>query len=420
MLFSKLGKVISLNATKFLVANVLYSISTALITFLSPSFLPNEVYEDFIYLYQMTLFLIGVFTIGLVPGLLRFYKLDKTRYTFYYYLTILIIVLILLLLGCFPQNFLSNSLKISTDSLSNSLIQYCGVIFSLFFIFNRGVETAKSNYNTIFIASLIIFVARLIMLYCIKLCNIDNPYYILFLLCVLPFTYEMISFIRGVVKQKICGLNGYAEFLGFILKVSIVGIIFSSTSRLYIIDSKTSDPSLAAALSFAAGLTGIISILNTTLSSYFIGTLDHRNSDNINDYINKVKRYFLPFLLITFLLGIVIFFFVSYIYPENTIQAAILSSITVIHCAFIFYIGLITLLTKTYNKLNIQILINIITFVMVWFFVRFISKDLSPYLNYILINGIILLMELILAFIILRQIKSMNINKSRFDNLSNI
>ena len=99
------------------------------------------------------------------------------------------------------------------------------------------------------------------------------------------------------------------------------------------------------------------------------------------------------------------FFFVTLIYPENTLQAAIISALTVVHCALISYAGLITLMTKTYDLLNTQILLNVASFVIVWLFVKFVSGGLGEYVSYIIINSVMLLMELVLAFIVLRHVR---------------
>ena len=406
---SFLTKIVRSGFTKFFIANAFYSASTALITLFSPSFLNNSVYTDFIYLFQMVLFLTGIFTLGLVPGLLRFYKLDNNRYSYYYYITIAFIIGILLSLGFFPQNFLSHALNITTPSISSSLIIYGSTVLGLLFIFNRGVEVARSNYGTILRHSLLIFVVRLALLFLIKYSNVSSPYVVLFLLCVLPFVYEMIIFLIAISKQKRCSLKGYVDFLIFIIKIALGGIIFSATSRLYIISSRALDPTLAASLSFASGLTGIISLFNTTIINVFIGKLDHRDHGGITKYLNKVKVNLFPFLFIAFLLGIAVFAFVVLIYPENSMQASILSSLTVVHCASLSYLGLITLLAKTYNLLNRQIIVNIITYILVWIFVKIVADSLNPYIAYFIINGIIFLMELIFALTIIRYIKKISV-----------
>ena len=399
---------LSSNLTKFLFANALYSLSTALITFLSPSFLRNEVYTDFIYLFQMVLFLTGIFTAGLVPGLLRYYKIDNQKYTFYYYLTSVILLVVLFLLGLFPNNLLSRALKITSESVSDNLIIYGSIIFSLFFVYNRGYQTALCEYKKILKDVLIIFFVRFVFLFVIRYYDMSDPYKILLLLCIVPFCYEFFVFVTSLLKIKFCRLNSYLEFLSFIFKISIAGIIFTATSRLFIISSKSYDPTLAAALSFAAGMTGIITIFNTTFSSVFIGRLDHRDPAGVGAYLHKIRRYSLPFLMSVFLLGIGMFLFVTIIYPDNTLQAAIISTLTIVHCALMSYLGLITLMTKTYNLLNVQILLNGLGFLIILLFVKYLSVCLNEYVSYIIINTILLMMETMLAFLVLRHIRKFN------------
>ena len=404
-MLSGIRKTIGSGLSKFLMANMLYSLSTALVTLLSPSILPQAPYEDFIYIFQMVLFLTGIFTAGLIPGLLRHYKYDGQKYQSFYFLTAGMIIVILLVLGLFPANFLSSWLKIGADSVADSMMVYSSVIFSLFFIFNRGLQTAKEDYASIFKDVIVIFVARLLLLGAVGVLGISDPYAILVMVCIIPFMYEAWIFISSFFRIRFGGLDGYPDFLGFILKISLAGVIFTATSRLFIISSRFNDDSLAAALSFAAGLTGIISIFNTTFSSVFIGKLDCRNHDGIISYTGKIRKYLLPFLGATLILGAAVFFFVTLIYPENTLQAAIISALTVVHCALISYAGLITLMTKTYDLLNTQILLNVASFVIVWLFVKLVSGGLGEYVSYIIINSVMLLMELVLAFIVLRHVR---------------
>ena len=405
MLMDKLKSYGVSGMAKFLFANALYSLSTALISFLSPSLLENRVYVDFIYLFQMVLFMTGIFTAGLIPGLLRYYKFDNKKYEFYYYFTALIIMLFLLIIGLFPRNFISAALKITPDSISDSLMIYLSVIFSLLFVFNRGAQTAKCNYDAILKDVMIIFVARIILLFVVKLSNLSNTYAILALLCIVPFFYELWIFVSSLTKLKKSDLTGYGDFLGFIFKISVAGVIFTATGRLFIISSKSYDPSLAAALSFAAGMTGIISIFNTTFSSVFIGKLDHRDQNGVIQYVSKIKKFFLPFLIATLLFGGGVFLFVSLIYPENTVQASVISSITVIHCALMSYVGLITLMTKTFNIMNVQIILNICAFLIVFLFVKLLSVMINEYVSYVIINSILLIMEVSLAFIVLKHVQ---------------
>ena len=253
-----------------------------------------------------------------------------------------------------------------------------------------------------------IVLIRVAMLVLVHFLHLSNLYVILLLLCVAPFLHELLVFVISIFKIQVTRLDKYWEFLVFIFKISIAGVIFTATSRLFIISSKSYDVSLAAALSFAAGMTGIITIFNTTFSSIFIGRLDHRNAEGIGVYLNKIKKYLLPFLLLTLLLGLGVFLFVTLIYPDNTIQAAIISSLTVVHCALMSYLGLITLMTKTYNLLNVQILLNGLGFLIILLFVKYLSVCLNEYVSYIIINTILLMMETVLAFLVLRHIRKFN------------
>lgn len=390
----------------FLYANALYSLSTGLISLLSPVILPVRAYEEFIYLFQIILFLTGVCTGGLVPALLRFHKLDTLKYKYYYTLITGLIYAVLIVLGFFPHNPISRLLNIEVESIGENLTIYGSIIFSLLYIFNRGVLTAESSFRKLTVNIAIILVFRLAALFVVYFLGITSIPSILFLICILPFSYEAVFFIKSSISLKTFRLShGFYEFLFFTLKICAIGIIFLATSRLFVISAKGYDNSLAAALSFATGLTGIIHILNTTFNSYFIGKLDSRNPVSVRNYISRIIKKLPLFLIAAAVLSAGFYAFVMLIYPDNTQEAALISAITIAQSAIILYLGMITLLTKTFNLLNIQLALNVLAFILVFTVVNVFSKSIGSITTYVIINSIILLCELILAVIVICNIK---------------
>mgnify|MGYP000686134221 CR=1 FL=1 len=394
------------NLFLFICANALYSASTGLINILSPILLKQATYEQFIYIFQNIIFLTTLFTAGFIPTLLRFYKYDKETYKFYYQFSTLIIYIVLFIFSFWQQNPILLLLKISTYSTQENLIIFSSIIASLLFIFNRGYATAENKYKPMILNITIIAIVRTFALILIYYYNISNIYLILIAVCILPFIGELFFFIKKLTLTHICSFANYKQFILFSLKISIAGIIYLITNRLFLIATKSINDTLAASVSFSIGLVGILHIFNTSFVSYFIGKLDAREPSLITQYLQKIKRA-TPFF-ITFLVTIctLTFLFVYIYYPNNTINTAIISTITIFQSAIITYIGLITLLTKTYNMLNVQICINficlIIVFILTNYFINLFPNIISLYCT---INIIIILGEYSLAKFVLKQHK---------------
>lgn len=407
-IISKIRKLATGNLSLFLFANALYSLSTGLINLLSPFILDAKVYEDFIYVFHNIMMLTTIFVLGLVPTMLRFYKYDKEKYSCYYLLTSTVVYAVLLLLGLFVDNPLSAVLKITRSSLSENFIIYLSVVFSILYVFNRGLLTARNKYKNITVGIVIIFVIRMFSLFIIARFGIKDFNVILLSVCILPFLYEAVIYLKSVLKISRCSFKDYGAFIIFSVKISIVGILFTSTNQIFLVHAKGVDGSMAAALSFAGGLVGIINILSTTMSSYFLGKLDARNEASIKSYLDKVGGfrfyYFLALLIVCSLIFAVIF----NIYPTNASQVAWLCVVTLLQTGIIFYIGLYSLMTKTFNLLNRQLLINLLCFGTVFVIVRIFPFSAEfVVLEYSVVSGVIILFELMVARMVLRYIINM-------------
>lgn len=407
-IISKIRKLATGNLSLFLFANALYSLSTGLINLLSPFILDAKVYEDFIYVFHNIMMLTSIFVVGLVPTMLRFYKYDKEKYSCYYLLTSTAVYVVLLLLGLFVDNPLSAVLKITRSSLSENVVIYLSVAFSILYVFNRGLLTARNKYKNITVGIVIIFVIRMLSLFIIARFGIKDFNVILFSVCILPFSYEAVIYLKSVLKVNRCSFKDYGAFIIFSVKISIVGILFTSTNQIFLVHTKGVDGSMAAALSFAGGLVGIINILNSTMSSYFLGKLDARDKASIKSYLDKVGGfrfyYFLALLIVCSLIFAVIF----NIYPTNASQVAWLCVVTLLQTGIIFYIGLYSLMTKTFNLLNRQLLINLLCFGTVFVIVRIFpfSAEFVVF-EYSVVSGVIILFELMVARMVLRHIVNM-------------
>lgn len=410
MILTKIKKYSNNNLFLFVCANALYSVSTGIINILSPIILERNVYEQFIYIFQNIMFLTTLFTGGLIPTLLRFYKMDNAVYKFYYQFSVIIILTILFLLSFWLHNPILSLLKIETYSYQDNLVIFLSIILSLLFIFNRGLATAQNSFRSMILNILIISVARMLSLFLIYWYNIKTVNLILLLTCIIPFVGELLFFLRKLMQTSLCPFNKYRQFIFFSLKISIAGITYLITNRLFLIASKSIGDTLAASVSFSIGLVGIIHILNTSFISFFIGKLDAREPHRITEYLQKIKSSTFYFALFLVIICISTFSFVYLYYPSEKFNTAIISTITIFQSAVITYVGLVTLLSKTYNMLNIQICINVICLSVVYFLTNNLIDLFANAISlYCTINLVIITCECVLAKLVIKQHKKITL-----------
>lgn len=405
-IFSRLKGLATGNLSLFLFANALYSLSTGLINISAPWILDVKIYEDFIYVFQNVMLLTSICATGIVPTLLRFHKYSQKKYDNMFYWATFGIIGFLLICGLSPNNILSKILRINRQSYIENLLIYISVIFQLLYIFNRGVLTARNRFVEITKGIVVIFVLRVIALFIIAELKIDSFNLILASVGILPFINELIVYIHNFIAIKAgFSFGGYWKFLFFAAKVSIIGILTGLTSQIFIVHTKDISDSMAAALSFSAGLIGIIGIFNATMNSYFIGKLDARHIDSIKTYLRKIKRFGPIYVVALSVICLSVSYLVNLYYPSNSFLAAMFCFITIFKAGLWFFLCMTTLLAKTLNMLNIQVILNLACFCFVFILTKMDFWGLENIIGqYIIVCSIILINESLVAFCVVRKV----------------
>lgn len=349
------------------------------------------------------MYMTSIFTAGFTVALLRYYKYNPYKYEYFYTVIVSFILCVIVLLGFLENNYLTQFLNLNTGSLKEHFLIYLSVSASLMYIFNRADLTAKGKYKEIVYGITIIFIFRIFALCTTAIFHINDLSFVIFIICILPMCNELLVFGKRVRYIKRYPMSGIGDFILFSLKTAIIGTLFLTSNRLLIITTKEVDNTMAASLSFANGLVGIITILNTTISSFYIGKLDYKDTKSITSYLHKVKKFSPLFIISLAIISVLIYLFVSFLYPLEPVKTAWISVITIIQSGFIFYLGLVTLLVKTYNCLNVQLLINVIVCSVVYMLVTSLEQKIDIISEYIIVNLIIIIGEvLLLAFVLNR------------------
>lgn len=218
-------------------------------------------------------------------------------------------------------------------------------------------------------------------------------------ICILPLSLEFVYYLMKLKNISYSCLKEIRSFLAFAITTSIIGIIYTITGRLYLLKVKELSDSIAALISYSSGMIGIITILNTTFSSYFIGKLDARDISGIAAYLKKIKRAIPWAILFISGISVFLFLFVYFVYPYEKFDAALYTIVSFsISCAIAF-LGLITLLTKTFDLLKLHLFINICSFLSVYILINTI-EDIENFYVFLAVSAIPVIFEFLLALIV--------------------
>lgn len=361
-LTNKIQAILRKDVTFFMLANILFSISTMIVNMLLPKILPTEVFTDFIYIFQMVFFLTTVFQIGLVVGLYHFIEKDRQGTLNIYYLSVGSLVILLTIFAFWPDNPLLSALNLNNINKGQQVAFFASVIVSEIFLYNKGKNVADKAYRYMMRISITAFFLRLISLVVIGLTHVTDTSLILILVFILPFVQDLRDFAVNsyrYVRLSLVSSNLMRQLLVYCFKVWIIGALFIISDKLFLISTKGLDISFTTALAFCSGFVGIIGLFNSSFTNYFMSNLSTSRMDEIRRHINRLFKlaplYIITLLIICGLASCGI----HLIYPEMGIITPLVAFIVLLRTGLISYLGMFSLLTKVMNILNIEIGLNI-------------------------------------------------------------
>lgn len=148
----------------YLLANMIFSISTFIVNACLPKIFIYEFYSKFVYVFQMVLFVTTISQAGLVVGLYKFMHTNQKQILNIYYTSIFVICTILLLLGVFDDNWVVVILKLTDLSEVENLMFFLSIMVSSIFLFNKGKNVADKAYKYMLRISVTSFGIRIIVL----------------------------------------------------------------------------------------------------------------------------------------------------------------------------------------------------------------------------------------------------------------
>lgn len=353
----------------FLIANVVFSISSFLVNAFLPKILSPNTYTNFVYIFQMVLFATNTVQIGFVLALYYFAKQNGRQAMNIYYSLVTLLNIILLVCCILPQGFVFELLKLTSLSFSERLCFAISVIVSSIFLYNKGANIQQKQYKYMLRVSLSAFLLRIIALFYIIITNTEENSLLLMLIFVFPFVVDIKDYTLRLihhVRPKQIEKKKLMAFATYSLKAWLTGVLFIISDKLFLISTKNQNQDFTAALAFASGFIGIIYIFKSTFYNFYLAKFSRENIPEIKAYLHKLLSYAPPYFGMILITAICSSACVRYIYEDIGVYASQVLLILLIQTGAICFLGMITLLSKTLNYLNLEIGLNIARVVLIW------------------------------------------------------
>lgn len=353
----------------FLIANVVFSLSSFLVNALLPKILSTNAYTDFVYIFQMVLFATNAVQIGFVLALYYFAK-QNSRQAMNIYYTLVTLLNIILLTCCFlPRDFVFGLLKLTNLTFSERLCFAVSVIVSSIFLYNKGANIQQKQYRYMLKVSLSAFLLRIIALCYIMITHTEGNGLLMMLIFAFPFIVDIKDYTLRVifyVRPKQIEKKKLTAFATYSLKAWLTGVLFIISDKLFLISTKNQNQDFTASLAFASGFIGMIYIFKSTFYNFYLAKFSRENIPEIKAYLHKLLCYAPPYFGIILIIAICSSACVRYIYEDLGICASQVLLILLIQTGAICFLGMITLLSKTLNYLNLEVGLNIARVAIIW------------------------------------------------------
>ncbi|MBR6170961.1 MAG: hypothetical protein IKQ51_09735 [Bacteroidaceae bacterium] len=353
----------------FLMANIVFSISSFLVNAFLPIILTPNAYTQFVYIFQMVLFATNTMQVGFVMALYYFAKQNSPQSLNIYYALVTLLNIGILACCLLPQSFVFVLLKMPDLSFAERLCFALSVIVSSIFLYNKGANIQQKQYRYMLWVSLSAFLLRIAALAYITLTRTEGNALLLLLIFVFPFVVDIKDYtlrvVRNVRPMQI-EKPMLVEFATYSLKVWLTGVLFIIADKMFLICTKNQDKSFTAALAFASGFIGMIYIFKSTFYNFYLSKFSRDNVEEIRVYVQKLLRYGLPYFGVILFIALCSAACVSYIYADMGSYTWKVLFILLIQTGTICYLGMFTLLAKTLNYLNLEVGLNIVRILLIW------------------------------------------------------
>ena len=403
----------------YFLSSLVYSFSTYLIALLIPYKLNLESMAEFSAVFNIVMLLSFVFELGIVTSFLRHNQIYKVSGYINAFLQLSIFILILIFSKTILGNWLDGLFGLGSVSIAREYI-YLSVLSILMWIFFKNNLLAQKKikliiYNAFWILFVRVFFLIYIFFYTSKI-SLNHIYLYLF---IIPFIVMLVFLLRDNIKfvfnlKDLIGdkrnINIFRKRLKIFIKFSIltyfIAILYVYTGRyviVYVTDHQMKQ--LMAELGYAFSFFGLVLVFITSIRSYLISKFNISDMDAIEKYVKKINSYRYKFFLLSIVISIIMSYIVFLIKPSYlSDRSVVFVFILILSYVLIAYYSLITLLSKTFNFNQLELILNIIRLILVILSVHLIFVK-YPIGGFIILNISMVAIEYIFARIVLKRVQ---------------
>jgi hypothetical protein len=286
------------------------------------------------------------------------------------------------------------------------------VFFKNVFLSNKKIKVIL--FNAVFLTSVRVLLLGFI-LFSDKNFSVDEIYLYLFaipFIVIISFNLkhdlskikESLSFLGEKRHMKIFKKRA-KDILKFSFTTYIITIIYVYTTRYALIYlTKENATELIAELGYAMSFGGIILIFAVSIRSFLISRFNIGDTKAIKEYITKIKSYALKFFVFSVLFSMVLGCIVCEIKPSYmSVRAGVFTAILVESYLIGSYLGLFSLLSKTFNFNNLELILNIVRLLLVVLSVHLLLIE-YPILGFFVLSLSLVGVEAFFAKIVLDRV----------------
>jgi len=408
----KLKKLATNEGALYFLSSLIYSFSTYLIALLIPYKLHLETMADFSAAFNIIMLLSFVFEFGIVTSFLRHNQIYHTTKYINAFLQLSIFILMLILANSTLGLALDKAFGIGSIDIRQEYI-YLAALSILMWVFFKNNLLAKKNIHFIIINSFIILFVRVGFLIYIfmseEAIDLNQIYLYLF---IIPFIFMLILSLKENITYMIVAIKSayhdkrhitimikrLKQFMLFSSITYIITFLYVYAGRypiVYVTENKMTV--LMAELGYAFSFFGLVLVFITSIRSYLISKFNISDMDAIMIYVDKIQKVKLKFFLSAIVASSLVAYMVFLIKPSYlSDRSVIFVFILILSYMLIAYFSLITLLSKTFNFNNLELLLNSIRLVLVFLSVYFVFGE-YPIIGFIMMNVVMVGIEYIFA-----------------------
>jgi hypothetical protein len=320
--------------------------------------------------------------------------------------------------GSFLGGYIDSFFGAGNITLKNSFV-YLSAFAVLSWVFFKNIFLANKKINMIFINAVILTLVRIgFLAYILSSSDSFSMNDIYLYLFILPFIFiiffnlkydfeafkESFSFSKNKIDRKIF-LKRSKQIVIFALTTYVISVLYVYTSRYAIIYLTKFDAiKLIAELGYATSFGGMIIVFSVSIRSYLISKFNISNTKEIKDYIKTMASYKFKFIAASILFSALLALMVYLIKP-NYLSFDTVIFVFVLVQAYLTsaYLGMFSLLSKTFNFNNLELKLNLFRLALVIFWVHLLLLD-YPIIGFIGLNLSMVLVEAFFAKIVLDRV----------------